>query len=158
MVDVVDEDDRVIDTVTRAEVRATRLLHRAVFIGVRHPDGRFLVHQRSPHKDLWPSMWDFVVGGVVAAGESYDEAAIRELAEEIGVRDLPLEPLGRARFRNDEVALLAACYRVDCAGPFTFDDGEVVAVEWIEPHALPACIASREFVPDSLALMRTLVD
>ncbi|MEN9507404.1 MAG: hypothetical protein RI958_3330, partial [Actinomycetota bacterium] len=34
LVDVVDDDDRVVGTVTRAEMRAGRLMHRAVFIAV----------------------------------------------------------------------------------------------------------------------------
>src|SRR5688572_13930057 len=78
LVDVVDDDDRVVATITRARVRAERLQHRTVFIVVRRTDGRLLVHQRSAAKDIWPSAWDIAVGGVVAAGEAWDVAAARE--------------------------------------------------------------------------------
>jgi len=81
LVDIVDDDDRVVATVTRAQMRAGRLQHRAVSIAVMSSDRRLLVHRRSDDKDLWPSMWDMAAGGVVAAGESYDAAAHRELAE-----------------------------------------------------------------------------
>ena len=52
LVDIVDDDDRVVATVTRAEMRAGRLRHRCVFLVVRRSDGRVLVHQRSSAKDI----------------------------------------------------------------------------------------------------------
>ena len=79
LVDIVDDDDRVVATVTRAEMRANRLQHRAVSIAVLSSDGRLLVHRRADTKDLWPGMWDLAAGGVVAAGETYAQAARREL-------------------------------------------------------------------------------
>ena len=47
LVDVVDEHDRVVGTVTRAEMRARRLRHRTVFVLVVSSDGRLLAHRRS---------------------------------------------------------------------------------------------------------------
>ncbi len=132
-VDVVDDDDRVVATVTRAEMRARRLQHRAVAVAVFGSDGRLLVHRRADTKDVWPGQWDLAAGGVVAAGEGYDDAARRELAEELGV-DVPLdrfEPLGSGRFRDDSVALLGRGYRVVHDGPFTFTDGEIAEVRWV---------------------------
>src|SRR5690606_9429424 len=52
----VDEAGRVVRVVTRAEMRAANLRHRAVGIVVRRPgDGAVLVHRRAPWKDVWPS-------------------------------------------------------------------------------------------------------
>ena len=91
LVDVVDESDQVIKVVPRRVMRADRLRHRAVFIAILDGAGRLLVHRRSPNKDVWPSWCDIAVGGVVGAGESYLEAAHRELAEEVGVSTARLE-------------------------------------------------------------------
>jgi isopentenyldiphosphate isomerase len=77
LVDIVDDDDQVIATVTRAEMRARRLQHRSVGIAVVSRDGRLLVHRRSSAKDLWPGWWDVAAGGVVTSGESYEDAARR---------------------------------------------------------------------------------
>ena len=77
LVDIVDDDDNVITTVTRAEMRARRLQHRSVGIAVLSTDGRLLIHRRSEAKDIWPGWWDIAAGGVVAAGETYDQAARR---------------------------------------------------------------------------------
>ena len=157
LVDVVDDEDRVVGTVTRARVRAERLRHRGVFIVVRRSGGEVLVHQRSPDKDVWPSAWDIAIGGVVAAGEGWDEAAARELAEEVGIRGVVPRFARSGRYADDDVDEVARVYALTWDGPIAFIDGEVVAAEWITPADLDARIAARPFCPDSLALARDLI-
>lgn len=166
-VDLVDDDDRVIGRASRSEMRAQRLQHRAVFIAVVSsaqvvPDSgrRLLVHRRAEHKDVWPGRWDLAVGGVVSSGESYDAAASRELAEEVGVRGVQPLPLGAGRYVDDDVALLGRCYVVHHDGPFTFDDGEVVEARWVTAPELESMLDGTDrvsFVPDSVALVLPLV-
>jgi isopentenyldiphosphate isomerase len=156
-VEIVDDDDQVIAVVPRAEIRARRLQHRAVFVAVLSTDGRLLVHRRADDNDVWPGWWDLAVGGVVAAGESYDDAAVRELAEEIGVTGVVPEPLGGGRFVDESVALLGRCYRVVHDGPFTFDDGEVVEARWATPDELRELMNRLRFLPDSVDLLLPLL-
>ncbi len=153
-VEVVDDDDRVIAVVTRAEMRRSRLKHRCVFVAVRSTDGRVLVHRRADDKDLWPGRWDLVVGGVVAAGESYDDAAARELAEELGVRAV-LRPLGAGAYRDADVDLLARVYTAVHDGPFTFADGEVVWAGFVPVAEVAARVAAdpASWVPDSVQIV-----
>ena len=108
-VEVVDADGCVTGVVTRAEMRAARLRHRSVFVAVFSHDGDLLVHRRSDAKDLWPGWWDLAVGGVVAAGEDWDDAARRELSEEIGAHGAVIEPIGGAAYSDADVALVARC-------------------------------------------------
>lgn len=158
MVDVVDDDDVVVRTVTRAEMRRDRLQHRAVAVAVFASDGRLLVHRRSEDKDVWPGQWDIAAGGVVAAGEDYETAARRELAEELGVEVDSLEALGEGRFRDDAVALIARGYRCVHDGPFRFTDGEIAEVRWVTLAELDDLRRQHPFVPDSIALMLPLID
>lgn len=157
LVDIVDDDDIVVATVTRGAMRAGRMQHRAVFVAVLHPDGRLLVHRRSDAKDVWPGWWDLAVGGVVGSGEAYDDAARRELAEEIGITDVMPEPIGRGRYADDDVAVLGRCYRAIHSGPFTFADGEVAEARWATADELAAMRACTRFLPDSLALLLPLL-
>ncbi|MFZ4718997.1 MAG: NUDIX hydrolase [Ilumatobacteraceae bacterium] len=157
LVDIVDADDRVVRTVTRAEMRAQRLLHRAVSIAVLSSDGRLLVHRRADTKDVWPGMWDIAAGGVVGAGETYDVAARRELAEELGVEADQLVDLGGGRFEDDAVALLGRGYLCTHDGPFTFTDGEIAEVRWVDRADLERLMAVERFVPDNVALLLPLV-
>jgi len=85
LVDIVDEDNNVIDTVTRAKMRKDQLPHRASYIAVMDHRGKFLVEIRTLCKDYSPGTFDAVVGGVMQHGEDYVESAKRELFEEIGV-------------------------------------------------------------------------
>ena len=104
----------MLEIVTRAEMRRRRLRHRTVFVAVVDADDRrLLVHRRADWKDTAPGWWDIAFGGVVAAGEAWDDAAVRELEEEAGVR-APLEPLGDAAYEDDAVEEVCRVYR---AGP-----------------------------------------
>jgi 8-oxo-dGTP pyrophosphatase MutT (NUDIX family) len=156
LVDVVDADDHVVATVTRAQMRAENLRHRSVAIVVRAGDGRVLVHRRADDKDVWPGQWDLCVGGVVAAGESYDDAAARELYEELGVVASP-RPLGQATFEDTDVRTITRLYEVRAEGPFRFPDGEIAEARLVDPAELRSMLATSTFVPDSRALALPIV-
>jgi isopentenyldiphosphate isomerase len=153
LVDIVDEHDRVIATVPRRQMRAERLRHRGVSIAVLGSDGRLLVHRRAATKDVWPSMWDIAAGGVVSAGEDYETAARRELAEELGVEATELHDLGGGHFADAAVQVIGHGYATVHDGPFTFTDGEIDEVRWVSRAELEAMRAEHPFVPDNLALL-----
>ena len=83
--DVVDFEDRVLGQAPRSEVHAHRWLHRAVHIFVFNTRGELLIHQRSATKDECPLMFTSSASGHLHAGEDYDTAAARELAEELSL-------------------------------------------------------------------------
>jgi isopentenyldiphosphate isomerase len=157
LVEEVDLEGRALRVVTRAEMRTARLRHRAVFIVVLSSDGRLLVHRRADDKDLWPSRWDVAAGGVVGAGEAWDDAAARELAEELGVDAVRLEHLAGASFEDPDVRLVGETYLAVTDGPFRFADGEVVAARWVDRVALDDLLTTEQFCPDSLAIALPLV-
>jgi 8-oxo-dGTP pyrophosphatase MutT (NUDIX family) len=160
LVDVLDEDGRVVGVATRAEMRAANLWHRTVFVVVVTPEDEVVVHRRADWKDVWPSRWDLAFGGVVAAGEDWVAAAVRELAEEAGVEVAAgaLRLLGEGRFENAQVRERYRFYRVCSGGPFSFADGEVTAVERVPRADLDAWCATHELVPDSAAIIPALGD
>ncbi len=61
------------------------LYHLAVDIWVRTSDGRYLITQRSEKKPSYPLYWE-CTGGAVVSGEDSIDGAVRELAEETGIR------------------------------------------------------------------------
>jgi isopentenyldiphosphate isomerase len=156
LVDIVDDDDIVIATVTRSEMRSRRLQHRSVGIAVTSTDGRLLIHRRSLAKDIWPGWWDIAAGGVVDAGETYEEAARRELEEELGVEG-DVEFLSQSRYVDDDVAEMCRGYRMVHDGPFAFNDGEVCEVRWVTFAELDVMRLTHRFLPDSIALLLPLL-
>lgn len=100
MVDIVNRDDEVVDTVPRAVMRANHLPHRSTYVVVMDNSGRILVELRTLTKDYAPGVFDACVGGVVQSGEDIDHSAKRELFEEVGIdvdsnRSLKFTKLGK---------------------------------------------------------------
>jgi isopentenyldiphosphate isomerase len=56
--------------------------------------GEMLIQQRQSHKKSWAGLWDLSVGGCAISGETSQQAATRELFEELGyVKDFASENL-----------------------------------------------------------------
>ncbi len=144
LIPIVDAHDDVIGTALRSEMRAANLLHRCTAVVVLDRSGeRLLVHRRAETKSFWPGWWDLAAGGVVEVGEELDDAAVRELREELGV-DATLRKLGSARHRDEQVDVFMHVWVAMHEGPFAFTDGEVDRVEWLNPDEL----AERLSAPD----------
>lgn len=156
LVDVVDADDRVVATATRAQMRAEGLRHRAVYVVVRTSDDQVVVHRRADWKDVYPGAWDLCFGGVLDAGEAWDAAAARELAEEAGI-EADLRHLGDGAYEDDHAALNARVYECTHDGPYPCPDGEVVEVRTVPRRELAAFIADRPHCPDSVQLVLPLL-
>jgi isopentenyldiphosphate isomerase len=75
--------------------------HRASQMWICNDSKETLFQLRSPEKDTFPGLWD-ITGGHVASGETYDEAAIRELKEELGL-SVTLDELEKLFIHQDEV-------------------------------------------------------
>jgi isopentenyldiphosphate isomerase len=147
-VDVVDEADEVVRRATRAEVRRGNLLHRNVAILCENARGEVYLHQRAATKDLFPSLYDVFVAGVVSSDEGYDEAAVRELAEEVGIEHAVLEPLFRHRYEGPHTRSHTAVYRVGTEGPMRHRDGEIAWGRFCAVAEILAQAARWPLVPD----------
>jgi 8-oxo-dGTP pyrophosphatase MutT (NUDIX family) len=156
LIDIVDEHDVVVRTATRAEMRAKRLRHRGVFVAVITTDEKLVIHQRSPHKDVWPSRWDIGAGGVVDSGETYEIAAHRELTEELGIAG-ELTDLGGGYYEDADVVLFARGFLCIHDGPYEFVDGEVVAIELVTLGEFEELLPHRLWCPDSIEFVLPLI-
>ena len=150
LVEQIGPDGTVERVVTRAEMRRDRLRHRCVYLLVVDA-GRLLVHRRAEHKDVWPGRWDVAAGGVVGAGEAWDDAARRELAEELGIEAAPAL-LGAGTWDGEEAKVVGRVYVVEHPGPFAFDDGEVVEARFVDRAGLERLLATERCCPDSVEL------
>jgi isopentenyldiphosphate isomerase len=154
LVDVVDENDRVLSQATRREVRQRNLRHRAVYILAFNGHGQLFVHRRTFTKDIFPGYWDVAVGGVVSAGEDYAAAAARELREELGVRDAGLRRLFAMRYEDPVVRICGMVYSYTSEGGFTLQASEILSGEWMDLDVLLERTQSTPFCPDGLEVLR----
>jgi len=156
-VDWVDAEDRILGRVTRADLRRRNLWHRTVAILVQSSTGAVYIHRRSHTKDLFPGLLDLFVGGVVAAGESYAQAAEREVQEELGVRGEPLELLFATRFESAETRARIQVFRCESDGPFIWQQSEVLWGDFVPAAELERWLRVEAFVPDGIQVYRELV-
>ena len=148
--EVVDDRDEVQGRLPRSEVHRRGLKHRAVHILVFNRAGQLFLQRRSLTKDCFPGVWDSSAAGHLNVGESYDAAAVRELAEELGWHsDLPLERL----FKLDAVEATGQefvwVYRCQADGPFALHPEEIAGGDWFEPGMVTAWVTERpgDFAP-----------
>src|SRR5204863_163528 len=116
--------------------------------------GRLFIHLRTPTKDVYPSYWDPVVGGVLAAGESFAEGARRELQEELGI-DAELTELFPVQYSDAATQVRGMAYRAIHEGPFRLQPEEVVRGEFVPVEEVLRRAAREPFCPDGLEVLRT---
>jgi 8-oxo-dGTP pyrophosphatase MutT (NUDIX family) len=158
ILDIVDEHDRVVGQSPRGEAYARGLRHRCVFVQARDAEGRLFVHRRTPTKLVFPSLYDMFVGGVVGAGEAYDDAALREAEEELGVTGLP-RPEYLFKFLYDDGAghtWWSAVYQVRCDLPVRPQAEEVAWYGFLSEDEVERRLREWEWVPDGLAACERL--
>jgi len=152
LVDVVDEEGRTVGVVSRREMRARRLPHRSAYVLVFNRAGDLFIHLRVPTKDVYPGHWDVAVGGVLAAGERFDDGARREAAEELGVT-VAVEQLFPLRWVDEHTVVHGMAYRALHDGPFRLQPEEIVQGEFVALDEVAARSAREPFCPDGLAVL-----
>jgi len=140
--DVVNERDEVIGQAPRREVHAGGLRHRAVHVLVFNARGEVFLQKRSLLKDTARGKWDSSSSGHVDTGEDYDDCAVRELREEIG---LALAQPPRRVFKLDagpETGWeFCWIYQCESEGPFTLHPEEIETGAWHAPAAVTQWVA-----------------
>ena len=157
IVQIVDQDNREIAAVARSLMRSQRLIHRASYIFVFNAAGELFIQKRTKSKDIYPGYWDAAAGGVVLAGESYEAAAERELAEELGLRKVKLEALFDHYCEDAGNQVWGRIFRCRSEGPFTLQAEEVESGQFLLPAKVEELAAQELFTPDSLLLLRKIL-
>lgn len=151
-IDLVDDRNTVIGVTSRRIMRRENLLHRGVGILCRNSHGQVYVHKRTDTKDLFPGLYDMFVGGVVSHGESYDEAARREIAEELGITSGDVRRLFTHRYEGDRNRAFIAVYDVTHDGSIVHQPEEIAWGGWVAEADLEAWAREVEVVPDGLSV------
>lgn len=98
LLDLVDENNQVIGTILRSVARAENRLGstRAVWFLLKNRSNKFWIPQRNSNKSACPGYLDGSAVGAVGAGETYEQAMIREVEEELNfdATDMPYRKIG----------------------------------------------------------------
>ena len=159
MIDVFDDDENYVDTVTKSVAREQNLPRRGTDVLVFNPKGELLIHKRAPDKRSYANQWDFRITGWVISPETTAEAAMRELEEEIGARDTEVKFLFKYRLlfgyiNNDFSYVYSTVYD----GKITIEEDEISEYRWINPAELEKLMEKMDFAPNAKKIFEKTKD
>lgn len=90
IIEVLDEAQRPFMLMPRASALAQNLPHQVVLVVLRDREGQIYIHRRAESKKNYAGLWSVSASGLVKAGEAAEDAAMRELDEELGISGVTL--------------------------------------------------------------------
>ncbi len=157
-VDVVDNEDRVVGVATLVRCLREGLLHRAVAVLVKRKNGAVVLQQRSRNDSWHPGLWTISCSGHVRRGESYEQAAVRELREELGLKSrvevfgkFLLPPISSNGLTELEWITLFTTFT---DAPLTIDHVELESVAEVTQPELRKVLADWSVTPDAKIILQ----
>lgn len=140
---VVNESDEVVGTMSRKEAHSNGTPHRIAVVYLENEKNEILVQVRIS------GTLDHSSAGHVDPGETYLQTALRELSEELGVKDADLTSIGKGvskevgrKERNDDGVLEKRTHVFEAfvcsAEPRDLAPEEVQSVYWANPDEVLA--------------------
>lgn len=158
--DVYDIHRKKIDkTVTRGDKLDKDTYHLIVHICIFNSKGEMLIQQRQPFKKGWSNMWDLTVGGSATAGDTSQDAAERELFEEIGLKLDFKDTRPHITINDDTVFNDIYIVEKDIdVEELKLQYEEVKAVKWATKEEIFKMIDNEEFIPYLKSFIQLLFD
>lgn len=147
-IDLIDEDDNVLSKVNRKEVIEKNLLHRVAIVLVFNSKGEMLIIKRTKIKDNFPSYYAFGAGGIVSSGESYKEGAMRELEEELGIKNVKVKFLFNNKYITKKTKVIQKIYSCIYDGKLKLQKEEVKKVFFMAIDKINEFMKKEKFCPD----------
>jgi isopentenyldiphosphate isomerase len=139
------KDDSVLGSIERSKAHLEQTLHRSGMIFLVRHDGKILLQRRSP-SSTFPGCWDSSSSFHVTFGETYEQAARRELKEETGV-SATLTYLGKFTYHvppENEIVAVFSCKSDD---PIRIDKAESSEVSFHARDEVNVIVASEVAAP-----------
>lgn len=135
-------------TMKRGEQTPRGLYHLVVHVCVFNSRGEMLLQQRQLTKYGWPGLWDVTASGSAIAGETSQNAAEREVREELGL-ELDLcnkRPALTIHFPEGfgDVYLIERDLDIN---ELSLQTEEVLGVKWASEREVVEMISRGEFIP-----------
>lgn len=122
--------------------------HLSVHVWIMNEDGHYLIQKRQSWKSDFPNMWDSSAAGSALKGDGSEQAAIREVEEELGIQ---LEiAKGERLFTNkfecgfDDVWLFRQNVDFDS---LNLQEEEVADAKWASEAEIKEMVEAGTFIP-----------
>lgn len=154
IVAIVDDQNRVVGAAPRWDMRQNRLPHRSTYILIFNSRGELCVQKRTATKDVFPGYYDIAAGGVVLADESYAAGARRELAEEVGIRGVPLTHQFVFHYADTYTQVWGSVFSCVYDGELVLQEAEVESVAFMPVADILSHAEHAPYTPDGLYVLR----
>jgi isopentenyldiphosphate isomerase len=151
---IVDKNNIETGNAPRHEMRAKGLPHRACYILVFNSRNELFIQKRTVSKDIYPGYYDVATGGVVLADESYDKSALRELEEELGIKDTTLTSHFTFFYEEGKNKVWGRVYSCMYDGEMILQEEEVESGFFAVPDAVLALSEKEPFTPDGIYVLK----
>lgn len=154
---IVNEKDEEIGKATYEDASRDKLTRRIVHVLIFNDEDKMVLQMRSRFKPFCPNHWSTAVGGHVHFGETYEEGALREMDEELGIqRDL--EFLGKYSYSDGKgLSMFLSIFKTVFSGPYEVNPEEVERVEYFSLDEIQKMIENGDkFHPELLFLLKKI--
>ncbi len=142
----VDRNDRVLGKVDRSIAHKEGILHRSGIVFLFNKAGKVLVTYRSKEKETFPGRYDASVAFHVKYGETYKEAAERELEEETGIR-AKVHYVGKFVHHDEPEHEFVAVFVAESNNRVRLDRSESESGNFITKEEADSIIANKKVTP-----------
>ncbi|MBP6869802.1 NUDIX domain-containing protein [Candidatus Babeliales bacterium] len=124
LLDIVDEHDQVIGVLPRSVAYQQNKLAclRAVWLLIKNEEGKFWIPRRCAKKISSPSSLDGSTVGHVSSGETYEQAMLREVREELNldISGMPYRVIGKLTPQTGSISFIEV-FELQVSNNFVID-------------------------------------
>lgn len=155
LLDIVNEHDQIVGVMTRSQAYEQQKLAslRATWLLIKNQSGKFWIPRRQLTKLILPGYLDGSAVGHVSSGESYEQAMIREVAEELNfdISLLPYTYIGKITPQEGAICFMEI-FELEVCNDFIIDYNTEDFSEffWLSSQEIIEKIRAGEKAKDSL--------
>ena len=142
----VDEQDEVVGSVNRDRAHSEEILHRSGIVFLQRSSREILIQYRSSRKTIFPSCYDASAAFHVTFGETYADAASRELKEETGV-STELRNVGKFKHHDSPEHQFVAVFIGASDSPIKIDRSEASDAAFYSKKEVDRIVVSESVTP-----------
>jgi isopentenyldiphosphate isomerase len=131
LVDVVNANDITVGVLPRAELFRKHANFRVAHDLIFNTSGELLVQKLARTRLRHPEYWGSSVAAYLFAGESYRAAAERRSTQELGVRGLELDFVGKISMNDEGCQKFIGIFSAVHDGPFAFNKEHIEKLEFL---------------------------
>ena len=130
VINLANEEDYPVDVAVRGEPIPEGRCPMIAGLFLFNSKGNIILQKVALSKKTDPRKWSYSAAGHVDAGETYEQAALRELSEEMGIQATEITFVGKeCKLKDGKPRVFHHAFKVISDDPIAFDPSEVEEIQ-----------------------------